>query len=83
MDAVPYSQAYAFIIIATFSSLFVTMLTAHGRVRRLYAYNILSPLILLSSELVGILGWGLWGLVWGVVGGNLLASLLSLGLTLW
>lgn len=83
VDAVPYSQVYVFVILTAFSTLFTTMLTAQGHVRRLYIYNILSPLIILCSQLVGILGWGLWGLIYAVLFSNLLTSCLSAALALW
>jgi len=83
LDAVPYSQVFALVTVITFSSLFVTMLTAQGHVRRLYAYNVASPLVILGSELVGITQWGLWGLIYAVLFSSLANSLLSAGLALW
>jgi O-antigen/teichoic acid export membrane protein len=80
LSAVPYTQAYAFIIAATFGSLFTTALTAHSRVKALYIYNILAPLFLLACEIVGILLGGLWGLIIARVVGAFFSSLLTLGL---
>jgi O-antigen/teichoic acid export membrane protein len=75
LDAVPYSQIYVFIIATGFGFLFTTALSAHGRVKMLYAYNIIAPLIILGSEVIGILGWGLWGLIIARVLSSLITSL--------
>lgn len=75
LDAVPYSQVYVLITATAFGFLFTTALGAHGRVKMLYAYNIIAPLIVLVSEVVGILGWGLWGLILARVLSSLFSSL--------
>lgn len=75
LDAVPYSQVYALITVTGFGFLFTTALSAHGRVKMLYVYSIISPLIILGSEAIGILWWGLWGLVVARILSSLLTSL--------
>lgn len=75
LDAVPYSQVYALITVTGFGFLFTTALSAHGRIKTLYIYNVISPLIILGSEAVGILGWGLWGLVVARIISSLITSL--------
>lgn len=77
IDAVPYSQAYAFIIMMTFGSLFTTTFVAHGHVKTLYIYNTAAPLIIFACELIGILGWGLWGLIFGRIIATLVSSLVA------
>lgn len=77
IEAVAFSQVYAFIIAAGFGSVFITALSAHGRVKRLYTYNIITPIITLASELVGILMWGLWGLIIARILASLLSSILG------
>lgn len=83
LDAVPYSQVYVFVILATFGSLFTTLLTAQGHVRRLYAYNIIAPLITIACEFFGVIQWGLWGLIYAVLLSNLVNSLFSAALAFW
>lgn len=79
LDAVPLSQLYALIVVTTFSPLFTTPLTAHGHVRLIYTYKIVTPILQLSFVLIGILWWGLTGLVLARIGGAFVASLLSIG----
>lgn len=76
--AVPYSQAYVFTIAATFGSLFMTSFTAHGNVKVLYVYKTLAPLLQLSLMVVGILSWGLWGLIVARIVGFFLSSLFAM-----
>ncbi len=83
IDAVPYSQAFGFIIALAFNTIFVTLLTAQGRVRRLYAYNIITPFVTLACEFGGVLSGGLWGLIYGILLANLINSLFSAALALW
>jgi O-antigen/teichoic acid export membrane protein len=77
LDAVPFSQVYAFIIAMSFGSMFITPLVAHGRVKELYVYNIVPPIIQLTLEIVGIIGWGLWGLIVARVVSVLISSILA------
>ncbi len=77
LEAVPFSQAYAFIIAVAVSPLFTTALTAHRRVRSLYVFNLLSPIVQLALEIVGILFGGLWGLVFARIGSALFSSILG------
>ncbi len=77
LDAVPFSQAYAFIVAAAFWPLFTTALTAQGRLKELYAYNVISPACQLALQVAGIIGWGLWGLVFARLAGALISSLLG------
>jgi O-antigen/teichoic acid export membrane protein len=76
VDSVPYTQAYAVIIIASISGLFTAALTSQANVKKLYLFNFLSPTLQLALQVVGILTFGLWGLIVSRV----LASFLSLGL---
>lgn len=82
LGAVIYSQVYAFVVPLSFGSIFIVALTAHQRTSALYVYRITAPLILAGCELIGILGWGLWGLVIGKLTATLLISLLSVVLFL-
>jgi O-antigen/teichoic acid export membrane protein len=82
-EAVSYSRLYALMIAASFGAIFSSALTAHGRVKALYAYNIISPLVQLSFEVVGILMWGLWGLIIARLVAAVLSSLFNIGLFLF
>lgn len=77
LDAVPFSQVYAFIIVTAFWPIFTTALTAHGRMKALYAYNVVSPAVQLALQVAGIIWWGLWGLILARVCGALASSLLG------
>ena len=73
-DAVMYSQWYALIFLAVIGNLFVTGLTANRDLKDLYVYNIAAPLIQIALLVIGILTYGLWGLIVG----RLIASGLSI-----
>lgn len=77
IDAVPFSQAYAFIIAVAVWPIFTTALTAQGRLKSLYAYNIVSPALQLVLQIAAIIWWGLWGLIVARVIGALLSSLIG------
>jgi O-antigen/teichoic acid export membrane protein len=66
--AVPYSQAYALIIITSVSvNIISTALTTAKNIRTLYIYNVSTPIVQLALQVVGILMYGLWGLIIGKV----------------
>lgn len=83
LDAVPYSQVYAFVVAFAFSGLFTTLLTAQGQVRKLYAFNIISPIIIIAGEFIGVVNWGLWGLIGALMVTTITNSLFSAVLALW
>ena len=74
VDAVPYSQLYAFIIIASLSGLFTTALTAQRKLKDLYAFTVISPIVQIVLQICGVMFYGLWGLV----AGRLIAQFFSL-----
>lgn len=82
MDAVPYSQWYALAILGVVTQLFVTLLSAHKAVRKLYSFNVLSPVMQLGLQVAGILLFGLAGLIAGRLLGMLFALTLALFLVL-
>lgn len=63
LDAIPYSIVYALIIIPWASGIFTTALTANKSIKSLYIFNIISPILQIVSLFVGIIYWGLWGLI--------------------
>ena len=77
IGAVPYSIAYSLIIIPWASGIFTTALTANRSVRALYFFNIISPILQIISLFVGVIYWGLWGLVFA----RLFLALVQFGLS--
>jgi O-antigen/teichoic acid export membrane protein len=63
MDAVPYSQLYALVIVAAIGSVFPIALTAKRRIKSLYIFSIATPVIQLVLQFVGVFYFGLWGLI--------------------
>ena len=63
MAAVPYSQLYGLVIITSIGAVFPTALMAKRRIKSLYIFNIAIPLIQLVLQFVGVLSFGLWGLI--------------------
>lgn len=80
LDAVSYSQLFSLTLFAALGNYVGASLLAHRRIRRLYALNTLTPIVQLVFQVIGILGWGLWGLVIGRVLTTLFFVLLSLPL---
>ena len=64
-DAVPYSQLYAFMIVASLGGLFTTALTAQRKLKDLYAFTVISPLVQVLLQIGGVIFFGLWGLIAG------------------
>lgn len=77
-EAVPYSQLYGLMIVASLSGLFTTALTAGRNVKELYVFNILSPTFQILLQLAGVIVWGLWGLIIARLGAQFLSLLLAL-----
>jgi len=82
LDAIPYSQWYSLILITVLTQILVAALSAHQRVRQLYAFNIASPVFQVVLQLIGVVLYGLWGLVAGRLLGALLSFFLALLLVL-
>lgn len=72
-EAVPYSQAYVFIVVVAFGSLFTAALTTGRRIKSLYVHTITSSVTQISLQVLGIIFFGLWGLI----GGRIIATLFS------
>lgn len=82
LDAVPYSQAYAFALILIVANVAGAALTAKARTKALYAANIASPVLGLAFQLAGVLFFGLWGLIIGKVFAALVACVIFTALLL-
>ncbi|KND50749.1 MAG: O-antigen export protein [Parcubacteria bacterium C7867-001] len=62
-DAVPYSQLFALSLIPIGAIIPVTILEAHAKKRELYIYNVLGPVFQIVSMFIGIVFYGLVGLI--------------------
>lgn len=82
LNSIPYSQWYGLAIAAVLTQILVSALSAHERIARLYAFNIMSPLFQLALQFAGVLLFGLWGLIFGRLLGLLVSFLLALALVL-
>lgn len=78
VEAVPYSAWYGLVLISVITQVVLAALSAHKQVRRLYAFNIMSPVMQVSLQLAGVILFGLWGLIAGRLTGTLLSALLAL-----
>lgn len=63
LASVPYSMLYALIIIPGIGGIFNTALTAQRSIRALYIFSSVMPAVQLVLMIVGIVLWGLWGLI--------------------
>jgi O-antigen/teichoic acid export membrane protein len=61
--SVPYSMLYALIIIPMIGGVFTSALTAHRSIRALYILNSIIPTLQLVCMIIGVLLFGLWGLI--------------------
>jgi O-antigen/teichoic acid export membrane protein len=61
--AVPYSQFYALTLTASMGGVLTNALVAAGNVRTLYIYNTVNPVVQIGLLIVGILMYGLAGLI--------------------
>lgn len=78
IEAVPYSQAFFLTLFAAVGNLIGTVLLAHRNIRRLYVLNIVTPIMQIAFQIIGILWAGLWGLVLARVASSILFSLLTI-----
>lgn len=76
MESVPFSQWYSIAILAIIGTVITSALTAHRSIRQLYIINVIVPVLQVASQLVGVLNWGLWGLIGAKVLSSLFASAL-------
>lgn len=75
--SIPYSQIYAFFMVAIVGTVFTTALTAQKNVRALYITNTAFPFFQLLLQIVGILFFGLWGLIGARLIAHVLLNILS------
>lgn len=63
VESILYSQIYSLIIISSFSGIFSTILTAQKQIGKMYIVNIGLPIFSTLIQFIGILFYGLWGLI--------------------
>lgn len=80
LEAVPYSQWYALVLVTGMSGVLVNALVAHGNVRNLYVFNTVNPLMLLGIQAAGVIFYGLPGLIASRIIGSVWTFVLSLTL---
>jgi O-antigen/teichoic acid export membrane protein len=62
-DAVAYSQIYALSLLSIAFSPFGVYIVAKKRIKEQYISNILNYIFQIVCMAVGVIGWGLWGLI--------------------
>jgi len=77
-SAVPYSQVYGLMIVASLSGLFTTALTASHKLRGLYIFSSVTPTVQLALQVLGTIFFGLWGLIIARLTSQILSLLLSI-----
>ncbi len=63
VESIPFSQLYALTIIATLANLFTAGLMAARHTKSLYIYNVTTPFVQIALQWVGVVMFGLWGLI--------------------
>lgn len=76
-EAVPYSQLYSLIFISVITNIFVTGLTAERNVKNLYIFNIFTPIFQIVLQAVGIVVFGLWGLIAARILSSFISALIA------
>lgn len=83
VEAAPYSALYALTILGIVTQIILAALSAHERIRPLYAFNTIMPILQIGTQVTGMLIYGLWGLIIGKVMVTIVAIMLSSALLLW
>jgi O-antigen/teichoic acid export membrane protein len=67
VEAIPFSQIYALSLFSTFFIPASAYLVAKRKIREQYIFNIGSYMLTIIIMFFGVVGWGLWGLIWARV----------------
>lgn len=76
-SAILYSQVYSLTFISFGASLVMSIFFAHRKVRELYILNVGAPLVQIVMQVVAIILWGLWGLIFAKILSSFLLSLIA------
>ncbi len=63
VDSIFLSQLYALTLVPVGNMIPLAVLEAHAEKKKLYAFNIISPLVQIGALFIGVLGFGLIGVV--------------------
>ncbi|HEY4522419.1 MAG TPA: hypothetical protein VJH91_02175 [Candidatus Paceibacterota bacterium] len=77
VDAIPYSQLYALTMILYATNIWVTAIISQRLTKEYAVYSIGTSITQTAILLVGIVFWGLWGLVAAKIISNLLSGLVA------
>lgn len=83
LDALPYTEAYALVIVTLAANLPLTALISQHRQRALYVYNIVNPLVLLALQVPLLIFFGIFGILMARVAANTINILLALWFVLY
>ncbi len=78
LESVPFSQIFAIPLIFFPFTIFNTALKAEGDIRKIYAYNLASPIIQIILLILLIPAFGLWGAISARIIGKMINLLLPL-----
>jgi O-antigen/teichoic acid export membrane protein len=76
IDAIPYTQFYALSVFTILGYLPISNLIAQAR-KTIHIYNVVSPSIQIVLQLIGILLWGIWGILIARIIANTINSILA------
>ncbi len=74
VDVIPYTQVFSLTLLMAAGNFVGAVLLAHRRIKGLYIASTVTPVANLVFQTIGIMIWGLWGLI----AGRILAGILFL-----
>ncbi len=74
LESIPYSQLYALTILSYATNIFVAAMISHRQTKEYAVFNIGTSVTQSIIQLLGIIGFGLWGLIVGKIISNLLSG---------
>lgn len=77
IEAASYSGLYALTMLGIVTQIILAALSAHERIRSLYTFNTVMPILQIGTQVVGMVFFGLWGLIVGRVSITLAAVIFS------
>jgi O-antigen/teichoic acid export membrane protein len=83
LEAIPYSQLYALLIVASASNLSTSALLSQQLKRELYIFYTVTPFVQLTFQVALLWSFGLWGLIVGRIISSVLDTVVSTALFYW
>jgi O-antigen/teichoic acid export membrane protein len=62
IEAIPYTSVYALSVFTVLGYLPIARLIAEAK-KSIHVYNVVSPVIQIALQVIGIILWGLWGII--------------------